>query len=98
MSTKAVFTMKLEPELRDEFMAATTEDDRPASQVVRELMRDYIKQRRQACEYDDYLRRKVEAARRQRDAGLHFSNEEVEAEAAARRVELLRRIGGEAGL
>ncbi|MCA4113864.1 antitoxin of toxin-antitoxin stability system [Serratia marcescens] len=98
MSTKAVFTMKLEPELRDEFMAATTEDDRPASQVVRELMRDYIKQRRQAREYDDYLRRKVEAARRQRDAGLHFSNEEVEAEAAARRVELLRRIGGEAGL
>ncbi|AUV14776.1 antitoxin of toxin-antitoxin stability system [Aeromonas sp. ASNIH3] len=90
--------MKLEPELRDEFMAATTEDDRPASQVVRELMRDYIKQRRQAREYDDYLRRKVEAARRQRDAGLHFSNEEVEAEAAARRVELLRRIGGEAGL
>ena len=98
MSTKAVFTMKLEPELRDEFMAATTEDDRPASQVVRELMRDYIKQRRQAREYDDYLRRKVEAARRQRDSGLHFSNEEVEAEAAARRVELLRRIGGEAGL
>ncbi|MFA5665058.1 antitoxin of toxin-antitoxin stability system [Castellaniella sp.] len=98
MSTKAVFTMKLEPELRDEFMAATAEDDRPASQVVRELMRDYIKQRRQAREYDDYLRRKVEAARRQRDAGLHFSNEEVEAEAAARRVELLRRIGGEAGL
>ncbi|EHB9365401.1 antitoxin of toxin-antitoxin stability system [Salmonella enterica] len=90
--------MKLEPELRDEFMAATTEDDRPASQVVRELMRDYIKQRRQAREYDDYLRRKVEAARRQRDAGLHFSNEEVEAEAASRRVELLRRIGGEAGL
>ncbi len=60
-------------------------------------MRDYIKQRRQAREYDDYLRRKVEAARRQRDAGLHFSNEEVEAEADARRVELLRRIGGEAG-
>lgn len=98
MSTKAVFTMKLEPELRDEFMAATTEDDRPASQVVRELMRGYIEQRRQAHEYDDYLRRKVEAARRQRDAGLHFSNEEVEAEAAARRVELLSRIGGEAGL
>lgn len=98
MSKQAVFTMKLEPELRDEFMAATTEDDRPASQVVRELMRDYIKQRRQAREYDDYLRRKVEAARRQRDAGLHFSNEEVEAEAASRRVELLRRIGGEAGL
>ncbi len=48
MSTKAVFTMKLEPELRDTFMAEAAADDRPAAQVVRELMRDYINQRREA--------------------------------------------------
>ena len=98
MSKQAVFTMKLEPELRENFMAEAAGEDRPASQVMRELMRGYIEQRRQAREYDDYVREKVEAARRQRDAGLHFSNEEVEAEAASRRVELVRRIGGEAGL
>ncbi|MBD1536545.1 antitoxin of toxin-antitoxin stability system [Xanthomonas citri pv. citri] len=97
MSTKAVFTMKLEPELRDTFMAEAAADDRPAAQVVRELMRDYITRRREAREYDDFVRRKVEVARKQRDAGLHFSNEEVEADAAARRVDLLRRAG-EAGL
>ena len=91
MSTKAVFTMKLEPELRDAFMAEAAADDRPAAQVVRELMRDYINRRRHAREYDNYLRRKVEIARAQRDAGLHFSQEEVEAEAAIRRAELLRR-------
>ena len=39
MSKEAVFTMKLEPELRTEFMAETEAADRPASQVVRELMR-----------------------------------------------------------
>lgn len=98
MSKQAVFTMKLEPELRENFMAEAAGEDRPASQVMRELMRGYIEQRRQAREYDDYLRRKVEAARKQRDAGLHFSNEEVEAAAAVRRAELLRRIGGEVGL
>ena len=97
MSTKAVFTMKLEPDLRDTFMAEAAADDRPAAQVVRELMRDYINQRREAREYDEFLRRKVEVARRQRDAGLHVSNEEVEADATARRVDLLRRAG-EAGL
>ena len=97
MSKEAVFTMKLEPELRADFMAEAAGEDRPASQVMRELMRGYIEQRRQAREYDDYLRRKVEVARRQRDAGLHVSNEEVEADAAARRVDLLRRAG-EAGL
>lgn len=96
MSKQAVFTMKLEPELRENFMAEAAGEDRPASQVVRELMRGYIEQRRQAREYDNYLRHKVEAARKQRESGLHFSNEEVEAEATARRVELLQRTGGEA--
>ncbi len=91
MSTKTVFTMKLEPELRDTFMAEAAADDRPAAQVLRELMRDYIERRRHARAYDDYLERKVQDARAQRDTGLHFSNEEVEAEAAARRAELQRR-------
>ncbi|MBD4943379.1 antitoxin of toxin-antitoxin stability system, partial [Xanthomonas citri pv. citri] len=40
--------MKLEPELRDTFMAEAAADDRPAAQVVRELMRDYITRRREA--------------------------------------------------
>lgn len=93
MATK-VFTMKLEEELRDTFFEETRAADRPAAQVVRELMRDYIAQRRQAREYDDYMRRKVEQARAQRDAGQHFSDEEVEAEAEARRAELLRRAVG----
>lgn len=91
MSTKAVFTMKLEPELRDTFMAEAAADDRPAAQVLRELMREYINRRQQSRQYDDYLRRKVEIARAQRDAGMHVSNDEVEAEATARRAELQRR-------
>lgn len=88
MSTKAVFTMKIEPELRDTFMAEAAADDRPAAQVLRELMRDYIGRRRQAREYDEFLRRKVEHARAQQAAGLHSSNEEVEDEAAFRRAAL----------
>lgn len=74
-STKAVFTMTLEPELRDMFMADAATDDRPV-----------------ARDDDEFVRRKVEVARRQRDAGLHVSNEEVDADAAARRADLLRRI------
>jgi len=75
MTTKVVFTMKLEPELRDTFMAEAAADDRPAAQVVRELMRGYIEQRRQAREYDAYLHRKVEVARTDKTAGRGFSNQ-----------------------
>ena len=85
MPKEAVFTMKLEQELRAEFMAEVAGEDRPASQVVRELMRGYIEQRRQAREYDDYLRRKVGAGRASMRAGRSQSNKDVEAMFAARR-------------
>lgn len=85
MAKDAVFTMKLEPELRADFMAEAATDDRPASQVLRELMRGYIEQRRQAREYEDYLRRKVEAGRVSMRASRGRTNEEIEAEFAAMR-------------
>ena len=89
--SKAVFTMKLEPELRDAFMAEAEATHRPASQVVRELMRDFVQRQRETREYDDFLRRKVEAARISMRAGRGRAHEEVEADAAARRTELLRK-------
>ena len=91
MSTKAVFTMKLDAELRDAFKEAAASDDRPAAQIVRELMRGYINERRQARAYNEFVRRKVEVARKQQTAGQYVTHEEVEAEAAKRRAELLRR-------
>ena len=45
MAKEAVFTMKLEPELRDAFMKAAAAADRPASQIVREMMREYVQRR-----------------------------------------------------
>lgn len=75
MPEEAVLPIKLEPELRAAFLAEVAVDDRPASDVVRELMRGY----------DDYLRQKVEASRASMNSGHGRSNEVVEAEFAARR-------------
>jgi predicted transcriptional regulator len=85
---EAVFTMKLEPELREQFMAAAEAAHRPASQVVRDLMREFIQHQRDARDYDEFLRRKVQIARAQREDGMHFANEDVEAEFAALRAGL----------
>ncbi len=85
MPKEAIFTMKLEPELHAAFMAEASNEDRPASQVMRELMRDYIARKHQPREYDDYLRRKVETARASVRTGRDRSNDEVEAAFAARR-------------
>lgn len=85
MTKEAVFTMKLEPELRAEFMAEAEAAHRPASQVLRELMREFVQRQREAREYDQFLHRKVEVARSSMRAGRGQSNDEVEADFAARR-------------
>lgn len=88
MAKEAVFTMKLEPELRDAFMAAAAAADRPASQIVREFMRGYVQQDK---EYVEFLRRKVEKARASVAAGRVYSDEEVRGRMKARFEEWERR-------
>jgi predicted transcriptional regulator len=85
MSKEAVFTMKLEPELRADFVAEAEAAHRPASQVLRELMREFVQRQREARKYEQFLHRKVKAARSSMRAGRGRSNDEVEAEFAARR-------------
>ena len=87
MSKEAVFTMKLEPELRAEFMAEAEAAHRPASQVLRELMREFVQRQREARAYDAFLRRKIEAGRASMQAGKGRENNEVEAEFAAKRAQ-----------
>ena len=89
MSKDAVFTMKLEPELRADFMAETEAVHRPASQVLRELMRDFVQRQREIRAHDDFLRGKVEVARASMHAGSGRSNEDVEADFAKRRAKAL---------
>ena len=85
MSKEAVFTMKLEAELRADFMAEAEAAHRPASQVLRELMREFVQRQREAREYNEFVRRKVDAGRASMQAGVGHSNDEVEAMFAARR-------------
>ena len=84
MPKDATITVTLEPELRADFMAEAAGEDRSASQIMRELMRGYVEERRQAREYEAYLQRKVEAARTSVQAGRVRTNGEVEADFADR--------------
>ena len=85
MPKQAVFTLKLESELRDQFMAEAAH--RPASQIVREMMRQFVQTQRETREYKAFLQRKVEAARTSVEAGNGISNDEIEARFAARRAQ-----------
>lgn len=88
MGKEAVFTMKLEADLRADFMAEADALDRPASQVVRELMREFIERQRMKREHGVFVERKVALARTSMQAGEGHGNDEVEAEFANRRARL----------
>ena len=85
MPKEAVFTMKLESDLRNDFMQEAEATHRPASQILRELMRDFVQRQRSAREYDAFLQHKVDLARASMQAGEGLSNDVVEAAFAARR-------------
>lgn len=85
--------MKLEPELRDAFMAAAEASHRTASRIVRELMREFVQRQHDGQPYDAYLRSKVDVARAQITSGQYVTAAEVEARFSARRAELKDKAG-----
>ena len=89
MQKEAVFTIKLETDLRDAFKAAAEAEHRSASQIARELMRDFVQRKQAAKDYDAYLEQKVKAARAAARSGLGRSHEDVEADFAKRRQAVL---------
>ena len=62
MPKEAVFTVKLESELRDAFVAEAAAMHQPASQLVREFMREFIRSRKEEREHDAWFRAEVEKA------------------------------------
>ena len=94
MSKDAVFTMKIEQELRDAFMAEAAASHRPASQILREAMRDFIDQQKKQREYDAWFIAEVEEGIREADDPntVWIPHEEVKANMEAQRQRFLARI------
>lgn len=62
MTKQAVFTLKIEHELRDEFMAEAKAAHRPASQLIRDFMREFIDHQHQLREHDAWFKNQVLAS------------------------------------
>jgi len=95
MAKESVFSLKLEPDLRADFMAEAEAADRPASQVVREFMRDYVRQQRAARAHDAWFRAEVEQGLAELEGPNTelVANEQVEAEWRERRAAMVKRAG-----
>ena len=85
MNRQAVLTLQLDVELHDAFMEAAKASHQPASQILRDMMRDFVSQQTTDPDYMAFLTRKVDIARSQLVSGKSLDETDVEQEFAARR-------------
>ncbi|OQP82249.1 hypothetical protein IA54_020900 [Xanthomonas phaseoli pv. syngonii LMG 9055] len=90
--SEATFTFRVDEALKSEFSTAAKAHDRTGAQLLRDFMRDYVKQQQEAAEYNAWLRAKVERSRASANAGHLVPTADVEAKFAARRSATRRRL------
>lgn len=92
--SEATFTFRVDEALKSEFSTAAKSRDRTAAQLLRDFMRDFVRQQQEAVEYDAWFRRQVQIGLDSANAGDLVSAEQVEAEAATWRAETRRKMAG----
>ena len=92
--SEATFTFRVDEGLKEEFSTAAKSRDRTGAQLLRDFMRDFVKQQQEATEHDAWFRREVQIGLDAANAGDVVSAEEVEAEAVAWRAETRRKMTG----
>lgn len=79
---EAAFTFRVDE--ADQFTTAAKDCDRKGAQLLRDFVRDFVRQRQEAAEHDVWYRRQVQIGLYSANAGRLLPAEEVEAEFAAR--------------
>lgn len=92
--SEATFTFRVDGDLKSQFALAAKSRDRSGAQLLRDFMRDFVRQQQEAAEHDEWFRREVQNGINAADAGEVVSAEEVEAEAIAWRENMRRKLSG----
>ena len=90
--SEATFTFRVEEDLKNEFSTAAKTRDRSAAQLLRDFMRDFVRQQQEAAEHDAWFRRQVQIGLDSANAGNLIPAAEVEAKFAAKRAATRRRL------
>ena len=88
----ATFTFRVDESLKTEFSAAAKDRDRNAAQLLRDFMRDFVRQQAEDAEHDIWFRRQVQTGIDSANLGNLVSSIEVETKFAAKRAATRRRL------
>ncbi|WP_018079273.1 CopG family ribbon-helix-helix protein [Thiobacillus denitrificans] len=90
--SEATFTFRVDESLKSEFSNAAKSRDRNAAQLLRDFMRDFVRQQQETAEHDAWFRRQVQIGLDSANAGNLIPAVEVEAKFAAKRAATRRRL------
>jgi predicted transcriptional regulator len=90
--SEATFTFRVNETLKTEFSTAAKTRDRNAAQLLRDFMREFVRQQQETAEYDTWFRRQVQIGLDSANAGNLIPSVEVEAKFAAKRAATRRRL------
>jgi predicted transcriptional regulator len=90
--SETTFTFRVDETLKSEFSTAAKNCDRSAAQLLRDFMRDFVRQQQEAAEHDAWFRRQVQIGLDSANAGNLIPSAEVEAKFAAKRAATRSRL------
>ena len=90
--SEATFTFRVDEALKSEFSKAAKSRDRNAAQLLRDFMRDFVRQQQEDAEHDAWFRRQVQIGLDSANAGNLIPSSEVEGKFAAKRAATRRRL------
>ena len=88
----ATFTFRVDESLKLAFTSIAKTRDRSGAQLLRDFMREVVRQQEDSDEYERWFRSKVQQAIDSANAGNLVPGEEVEAAFTARRAALRQRL------
>ncbi len=90
--SEATFTFRVDEALKSEFSTAAKARDRSGAQLLRDFMREFVRQQQDVDAHDAWFRRQVQIGLDSADAGNLIPADAVEEKFAARRAATRRRL------
>ena len=90
--TEATFTFRVDESLKQEFSNFAKDIDRSGAQLLRDFMRDFVKQQQEAASYDAWFQKQVEIGLDEANAGQLVPQEEVKSRFEEKRASLLAKL------
>jgi predicted transcriptional regulator len=90
--SEATFTFRVEESLKQDFSSFAKTIDRSGAQLLRDFMRDFVKQQQEAASYDAWFQKQVQIGLDEANAGQLIPHEEVKSRFEEKRASLLAKL------